>query len=43
MTTIFMNLEKIKIYERYRLVLNLKIKIDLQRGDKYVALSDLSI
>ena len=43
MTTIFMNLEKIKIYERYRLVLNLKIKIDLQRGDKYVVLSDLSI
>ena len=42
-STIFLNLENGKIYERYRLVLSLTNKTHLRRGDKCVVLSDLSI
>ena len=42
MSTIFMNSKNSKISYPYRLVLNLADKMDLRRGDKRVALSDLS-
>ena len=40
MDTIFMNSENIKISDTQRLFLNLSDKINLQRSDKYVALSN---
>ena len=43
MCLIFMNSENSKTSDVRRLKLNLTDKIDLQRGDKRVALSDLSI
>ena len=43
MSTVFMNLVKSKTFYVYRLVVNLTDKMDLHRGDKCVALSDLSI
>ena len=43
MDTIFMNSENSKTSEAYRLLLNLKDKINLNRSDKYVALSNISI
>ena len=43
MCSIFMNSENSKTSDVRRLKLNLTDKIDLQRGDKRVALSDLSI
>ena len=41
--TIFMNSENSKTSDPHRLLLNLTEKIDLRRGDKYVALSNLII
>ena len=38
-----MNSENSKTSDRHRLLLNLSHKIDLERSDKYVALSNLSI
>ena len=38
MDTIFMNSEKSKTSDPYRLLLNLLDKINLKRSDKYVAL-----
>ena len=43
MDTIFMNPENSKTYDPYRLLLNLADKINLNRSDKYVGLSNLSI
>ena len=43
MDTIFMNLENSKTSERHVLVLKLTDKLDLRRGQKTVALSNLSI
>ena len=43
MCSIFMNSERSKTSDVHRLRLNLTDKIDLQRRDKRVALSDLSI
>ena len=43
MDTIFMNSENSKTSDSHRLLLNLIDKINLTRGDKYVALSNLSI
>ena len=43
MDTIFMNSENSKTCNRHRLLLNLTDKINLKRGDKYVALSKPSI
>ena len=43
MDTIFMNSENIRTSEYYILVLNLTDKLDLRRGQKTVALSNLSI
>ena len=43
MNTIFMNSENSKTYDRHRLLLNLSDKINLERSDKYLALSNLSI
>ena len=43
MDIIFMNSINSKTSELYRLVLNLSDKIDLKRGDNYVALSNRSI
>ena len=43
MDTIFMNSENSKTPESYRLLLNLADKINLKRGNKYVALSNLSM
>ena len=43
MDTIFINSENSKTSERYRLLLNLSDKINLQRSDKYVPLSNLNI
>ena len=41
MDTIFMNSENSKTSEPYRLLLNLADKINLNRNDKYVDLSNL--
>ena len=38
-----MNSENSKIFERYVLILTLTVKFDLRRGEKNVALSNLSI
>ena len=43
MDTIFMNSENSKTSDPHRLFLKNSDKIDLQRNDKYVALSNLSI
>ena len=43
MGTIFMNSEKSKTSDFYRLVIGLTNKMDLIRGNKRVLLSDLSI
>ena len=43
MDTVFMNFENSKTSDPYRLLLNLRDKIDLRRKDKYIALSNLSI
>ena len=43
MDTIFMNLDNSKTSERHVLVLKLTDKLDLRRGQKTVALSNLSI
>ena len=43
MDTIFMNSENSKTSDLRRLLLNLLDKITLERNDKYVALSNLSI
>ena len=43
MDTIFMNSEKSKTSDPYRLLLNLSDKIYLKKSDKNVALLDLSI
>ena len=43
MDTIFMNSENSKASDPHRLLLNLTDKINLQKSDKYVVLSNLSI
>ena len=43
MDTIFMNSEKSRTSEYHVLVLNLTDKLDLRRGKKTIALSNLSI
>ena len=43
MNTIFMNSKNSKTSDPQRLLLNLSDKIDLERSDKYVALSNCSI
>ena len=43
MTAIFINSENSKISSPYSLLLNLTGKINLRRGDSYIALSNLSI
>ena len=43
MYTIFMNSKNCKTSDPLRLLLNLSDKINLQRSDKHVALSNLSI
>ena len=43
MNTTFMNSKNSKTSDSYRLLLKLTDKINLKRGDKYVALSNLSI
>ena len=43
MDTIFISSKNIKTYDHYRLCLNLSNIINLKWGDKYVALSTLSI
>ena len=43
MDTIFMNSEKIKTSKRHILILKLTDKLDLRRGEKIIALSNLSI
>ena len=43
MNTIFMNSENSKTSDIHRLLLNLFVKINLKRSDKYYALSNLSI
>ena len=43
MDTIFMNSKKSGTSDPHRLLLNLTDKINLNRSDKYVALSNLSI
>ena len=43
MDTIFVNSKNRKTSDLSRLLLNLSIKIDLKRSDKYVALSNFSI
>ena len=43
MDTIFLNSENSKTFNPHRLLLNLTVKINLKRSDKYVALSNLSI
>ena len=42
MDTTFINSEKSKTSETYRLIINLTYKINLKRSVKYVALSSLS-
>ena len=43
MNTIFMNLDNIKTSKPYVLILNLTDKKDLRRGERSIALSNLSI
>ena len=43
MDTIFISSKNSKTYDHYRLLLNLSNIINLKWGDKYVALSTLSI
>ena len=43
MSTVFMNSENSKTSDAQRLRLNLADKMNLQRGEKCVALSDVSI
>ena len=43
MNTIFINSENSKTSNSHRLLLNLTDKIDFQRKNKYIALSNLSI
>ena len=43
MGAIFINSENSNTFHPYRLVFNLTDKMDLSKGDKRVALSDLSI
>ena len=43
MNTIFMNYENSKTSDPHRLLLNLSVKINWKRKDKYVALSNLSL
>ena len=43
MNTVFINLKNSKTTDPDRLILNLSHKINWQRSDKYVALSNLSI
>ena len=43
MDTIFMNAKNTKTYDPHRLLLNLIYKTNLQRSDRHVALSNLSI
>ena len=43
MDTVFMNSKNSKASDPTRLLLNLSNKINLRKGDKYVALSSLSL
>ena len=43
MDTIFMNSRNSKTLDRHRLLLNFLIKINLQRRNRYIALSNLII
>ena len=43
MDIVFLNSENSKTFHPHRLILNLTDKIDLRRGEKYIALSNLSI
>ena len=43
MDTTFMNSENSKTSDPHRLLLNLSVKINLKRNDKYIAFSNLSI
>ena len=43
MGTVFMNSENSQTSEPYRLLINLREKIDLKRSDKYATLSNLTI
>ena len=43
MDTIFMNSRNSETFDPHRLLVNLTDEINLKRGDKYVALSNLSI
>ena len=43
MDTIFTNSDTSKTFDPHRLLLNLLDKINLQRSDKYVTLSNLSL
>ena len=43
MDTIFVNSENSKTSDPQRLLLNLPVKINLRRSDKFVALSNLNI
>ena len=43
MDTIFMNSKNCNTFDLHRLLLNLTDKINLKRGDKYVALPNLGI
>ena len=43
MDTIFMNSEKSKNFESHVLILKLTDKLDLRRGERSIALSNLSI
>ena len=43
MDTMFMSSRNSRTYDRHRLLLNLSDKMDLKRGGKYFALSNLSI
>ena len=43
MDTIFMNFKNSETSDPHRLLLNLTYKINLERSDKYVALSNISI
>ena len=42
MNTLFMNSEESKISDCYRLLINLQDKINLNKGSKYAALSNVS-
>ena len=43
MGTVFMSSENSQTSEPYRLLINLREKIDLKRSDKYATLSNLTI